>query len=249
MGESWETKSGDARRNDDMEVFIIFCEDGAVEPAYLNAFRSHRVQISCIPNAGQHHQNVDHATNYLRNKGMLEVANGVEVLKFMPGTQVWCMYDRDKDAAKDDGKDTAFNDSIANARGRGMGVAWSNDNFELWILLHFVDVDVNDAACLHRDGYYLQLQGVLRSAYPEASALGQKVHNPMFTYRDSLKSGSQFARMMLPLLAGKMEDAIARAQNLEKHHDEASKTPHRKVPCTMVHHLCLQILKASATDR
>ncbi len=244
MKESWDTKPSDARESDGTSVFIIFCEDGAVEPAYLNSFRSSSVQISCIPNAGQHHQNVVNATNYLRKNGMLEVVDGKEVLKFSADTQVWCMFDRDKDAAKDDGKDTAFNDSISNAQARGIGVAWSNDNFELWILLHFATLDVVDGAFRHREAYYERLEDVLRSHYAAHSPLGQKVHSPMFTYRQSIKSGTQFVKILLPLLEGKMWQAMERAAALEHHHNDASKTPHLKVPCTMVHHLCREILKA-----
>lgn len=247
MGESWDTKPDDSRASDGTSVFIIFCEDGSVEPAYLNSFRSSKVQISCIPNAGQHHQNVVHATNYLRKKGMLEIIEGREILKFAPGTQVWCMFDRDKDATKDDGKDTAFNDSISNAQARGMGVAWSNDNFELWILLHFASVDVAEHALRHREAYYQRLEEVLRSVYAAHSPMGQKVHNPMFTYRESLKSGTQFVKLMLPLLQGKIGEATDRALALEHKHNYPSKTPHLKVPCTMVHHLCAEILKAGGT--
>jgi RloB-like protein len=244
MGEPWDTKSHSERRSEGVEVFIVFCEDGAVEPAYLQTFRSPKVQISCIPNVGQHHQNVDHATNFLRKKGMLEVTDGKEVLKFRQGTQVWCMFDRDKDARKDDGKDTAFNDSIAAAIARGIGVAWSNDNFELWVLLHFIDVDPLDEALHHREGYYAQLEVILRAAYSPESPEGQKVHNPLFTYRNSLKSGTQFSRLMLPLMNGRTQLAISRAKQLEMQHDHPTKIPHLKVPCTMVHHLCLSILGA-----
>ena len=247
MGESWDTKPDDARTSDGTTVFIIFCEDGAVEPAYLHSFRSSSVQISCIPNAGQHHQNVVHATNYLRKNGMLEVVEGKEVLKFMAGTQVWCMYDRDKDTTKDDGKDTAFNDSISNAQARGIGVAWSNDNFELWLLLHFESIDAADGSAVHRDTYYQRLEEILRSAHDPGSPLGQKVHNPMFTYRASVKSGTQFVKLLLPLLDENRLDAIQRAQALARDHDDQSKTPHLKVPCTMVHHLCIEILKAGGT--
>lgn len=34
-------------------------------------------------------------------------------------------------------KDTSFNDSITTAEQKGMRTAWSNEDFELWILLHF----------------------------------------------------------------------------------------------------------------
>jgi RloB-like protein len=242
MPEPWDLRSQDSRSSDQVPVFIIFCEDGAVEPAYLRSMASDKVQLSIIENCGQHHQNVDRTTNYLRENGMLEVVGGMEVLAIQEGLQVWCMYDRDRDKAKDDGKDTAFNDSIATAQARGIKVAWSNDNFELWILLHFEEVDITDDSYHFRDTYYMKLEAILKDQYHPSTDVGAKVRNPLFTYRESLKSGKQFSKILLPLLAARMNDACSRAILLENHHKDLGQPMHQKVPCTMMHHLCEEIL-------
>ncbi|MDZ7878813.1 MAG: RloB family protein [Saprospiraceae bacterium] len=70
-------------------------------------------------------------------------------MKFDDGAQVWCVFDRDREP--NDGKDTAFNDSIRTANAKGIKTAWSNDDFELWILLHFEDVDPNNPDYLSRE--------------------------------------------------------------------------------------------------
>lgn len=45
--------------------------------------------------------------------------------------QVWCVFD------KDSFSDNDFNSAVAKAKNSGMRVAFSNESFELWFLLHF----------------------------------------------------------------------------------------------------------------
>ena len=45
--------------------------------------------------------------------------------------QVWCVFDRDSWTEED------FNKAIKNAKAQGFGVAYSNEAFELWYILHF----------------------------------------------------------------------------------------------------------------
>lgn len=85
MLEPWEVKIDDSREEDSKKVFIIFCEDGAVEPAYFETFKRKDVHVSAFGNKKQHHAQVDFATEYFRKGGLLEVieVNGViqEILK------------------------------------------------------------------------------------------------------------------------------------------------------------------------
>ena len=56
-------------------------------------------------------------------------------------SEVWVVFD------KDENKD--FDEAISFAKKEGLNVAWSNECFELWILLHFQDLK----SAIHRDGY------------------------------------------------------------------------------------------------
>lgn len=59
------------------------------------------------------------------------------------GREVWCIYDF---GIKPDEKDTQpqdFNSSIAKAEATGIKVAWSNDAFELWFVLHYHELEGN----------------------------------------------------------------------------------------------------------
>jgi hypothetical protein len=128
--EPWEIKIDDSRKVNTKKTFIIFCEDGAVEPAYFELFKREDVHISAFGNKKQHHSQVDYATEYFRKSDLIEFnESGHEVLKIDDGAEVWCVFDRDREP--NDGKDTAFNDSILNANSKGIKTAWSNDDFEL----------------------------------------------------------------------------------------------------------------------
>ena len=65
MMEPWEVKIDDSREEDSKKVFIIFCEDGAVEPAYFETFKRKDVHVSVFGNKKQHHAQVDLATVHL----------------------------------------------------------------------------------------------------------------------------------------------------------------------------------------
>ena len=52
--------------------------------------------------------------------------------------EVWCVFDMD---VQNSDKDFAnFDNSIDRAKSLGYNVAYSNDCFELWLLLHYKDI-------------------------------------------------------------------------------------------------------------
>lgn len=239
MTEAWEVKSDDSRKVNSKKTFIIFCEDGSVEPAYFNLFQSENLQISTIGNSNQHHAQVDLATEYFRKSDLIEVNNeGKEVLKIDEGAQVWCVFDRDKN--ENDNKDTAFNDSITNAEAKGIKTAWSNDDFELWVLLHFEDIDPLNEDYKNRKHYYFKLTEILKKIDPEESLF----KNPRFDYYSTMKSKKRFLGITYQHMKNNLTIAIQRAEKLEEHHNQMNKPPHLHCPCTKVHLLVKELLKA-----
>jgi hypothetical protein len=249
MDKPWEIRETDQRDTENTAVFIVYCEDGAVEPAYLRRFTNNMVRVSPVPNFGQHHKQIDKVTDDLRIKGMIEVIDGLEYLKGKDGLQVWCLFDRDKEIG--DQKESSFNDSIRNATSKGLHVAWSNDDFELWILLHFEEVDPHLASNKSRKEYYHRLGIVVPQ---EARKLGidetllNVFKNPRFSYYDAMKTERRFSTITMPCLAGKMDLAMQRATALEHHQNHPGRTPSEKAPCTMVHHLVKAILDAGGNS-
>jgi hypothetical protein len=228
--EPWEIKTDDNRKADTKKVFIIFCEDGAVEPAYFDSFRRDDVQISTHGDKKQHHAQVDYASEYFRKNDLLEMKNGVEVLKIDDGAQVWCVFDRDREP--NDGKDTAFNDSIIAANAKGIKTAWSNDDFELWVLLHFEDVDPTNSDYLNRKKYYERLTQILKECLPDEKMF----QNPKFDYYTTMKSRKNFITHTYQLMKESVEIAIERAEKLEAFHSaNPIKPSHLHCPCTKVH--------------
>jgi RloB-like protein len=238
MMEPWEIKIDDSRKVNSKKTFIIFCEDGAVEPAYFDLFKREDVHISAFGNKKQHHAQVDYATEYFRKSDLIELDKfGQEILKIDEGAQVWCVFDRDKEP--NDGKDTAFNDSINNANSKGIKTAWSNDDFELWILLHFEDVDPKNAENLYRNKYYERLTVILKQLLPEINLF----QNPQFDYYNSMKSKNKFIQYTYQLMKNSLEVAIERAEKLEAYHSSTTKATHLQCPCTKVHHLVKALLR------
>ncbi len=235
--EPWEIKSDNVRKVNSKKLFIIFCEDGAVEPSYFGLFKNEKIQVSTIGNTKQHHAQVDYATEYFRKNDLIEVdKNGNERLKIDEGAQVWCVFDRDTEP--NDGKDTAFNDSIINANLKGIRTAWSNDDFELWVLLHFEDVDPQNVDFCKRAKYYDRLTEILKNFFPNETLF----QNPKFDYYSTMKSKVRFLTYTYQLMKSNVNKAIERAKILELHHSNSPKPTHLQCPCTKVHHLVKELL-------
>ncbi len=245
MTKPWELHQGGPveRPADTRTTFIVFCEDEAVEPSYFRRFSNDQLQVSAIANQGQHHDNVDNATQYCREQGMLDIQKGMSSLQLEDGPQVWCVFDRDKSAG--DGKDASFDNSIQSALGIGMKVAWSNDDFELWILLHLEEVPSSDPDYHHRDKYYERLTAYLKSLTSPTEELARLTSNPRFGYKHTMKTSRRFITEILPLLNGKLDDALNRSNQLHRHFAAQSSLPYHKwMPCTQVGSLVQALLDA-----
>ena len=116
------------RPSDSKEVlqrFLIVCEGEKTEPNY---FASFRVPPSLVK---MHVEGFGVGPPQLVAKALRlrhEASNRLDQEKY---DQVWCVFD------KDDWDDDDFNDVIEKAKRKGLEVAYSNQAFELWYLLHF----------------------------------------------------------------------------------------------------------------
>lgn len=245
MIEPWNLRSDDTRVSDSLPNFIIFCEDGEIEPAYFRCYATDKLKISTIPNCDKQHRQIDYVTDYCRDNDLLEFVGGRERLKLDEGTQVWSVYDRDKEPS--DGKDTSFTDSINTATEKGIRVAWSNDDFELWILLHFEDVDPSDLDYLNRSKYYERLTEILKTIAVNTENERQITENPRFDYKTAMKRRNRFLQITMKYMRRKTEDAIRRSIFIEQFHSTPAKPQHDMSPCTMVHHLVIELTANGGT--
>jgi hypothetical protein len=101
---------------DPLPRFLIVCEGEKTEPAYFDGFRVPSVTIEIVGLGKDPLTLVEQALDR-RGRGEYD--------------QVWCVFDRD-DVPAD-----LFNQALLLAQRYRIKVAYSNQAFELWYLLHF----------------------------------------------------------------------------------------------------------------
>ena len=119
-------------------TILIVCEGEKTEPSYFNQFR---LTSATIKPVGEGYNTIS-----LVNRA-IQIANQTSY------EQVWCVFD------KDDFDSVDFNNAIILADANGFGIAYSNQAFEYWILLHFND---HQGGRMHRDEYNDKLNKSLK---------------------------------------------------------------------------------------
>jgi len=170
------------------ETFLIVCEGERTEPNYFLAFRAAGV-VCRVDVRGEGYNTLS------------LVRKTIEYAEEESYDQVWCVFDRDSFPAQ------SFNEALELARRHNFHVAYSNEAFELWYLLHF--------------HYYNT--GISRSDYIERlhALLGRQYH----------KNDRQIYRQLLT----RQPEAIRNARRLLAQYDPAD--PARDNPSTTVFQL------------
>lgn len=119
-------------------TILIVCEGKNTEPSYFNQFR---LASATVKPVGEGYNTIS-----LVNRA-IQMANQTSY------EQVWCVFD------KDDFDSVDFNNAILLADANGFGIAYSNQAFEYWILLHFND---HQGGGIHRDEYNDKLNKSLK---------------------------------------------------------------------------------------
>ncbi|NES24807.1 MAG: RloB domain-containing protein [Symploca sp. SIO3E6] len=172
--------------------FLIVCEGEKTEPNYFRNFRVSKVVID-IKGLGTNPSNLVQETKRLRDKEKEDY------------NQVWCVFDRDSWQADD------FNSAIRSAEKENIKVAYSNEAFELWYILHFEFVNTG----IPRKDYEEKLTKLLGEQYKKNS--------------DSMYDD----------LIDKQNTAIKNADNLLKQYDPHN--PAKDNPSTTVHLLVKEL--------
>lgn len=136
--------------------FLIICEGDNTEYHYFKSFPVPTSMVEVKGGKNTKNSLVDYA---------LKLQKDPEY----EGREIWCVYDFD---VKPDEKNTQiedFNSSILKAEANNLKVAWSNDCFELWFLLHYNFLD----NCISRNEIYDALKGKwkLKSFHNEAKTV------------------------------------------------------------------------------
>ncbi len=125
-------------------LFLIVCEGEKTEPNYFKNFR--------VPND----------VRDIHGLGKNTVSLVEEALRLRGDkdyTQVWCVFDRDSFPA------VIFNKALSLAKRNKIQVAYSNEAFELWYLLHYHYYD----SALDRHQYIEKLTSCMGKKYEKNS--------------------------------------------------------------------------------
>ena len=134
-------------------TFLIVCEGEKTEPNYFRSFPiSTRPEITIV-GAGCE-------TIAVVNKAIELMTERAKTRAF---DRVWCVFDRDPSRVNNTAQ--RFNEALRLAKKEDIEVAYSNECFELWYLLHFHFYDT----AVPRSDYYKKLTTLLKYDYAKNS--------------------------------------------------------------------------------
>ena len=197
------------------EFFLIVCEDESTEPAYFRKVFQEKFE-ELLPKDTIRIEPVGTGRNSL---GVVEKAieKRLSMTEIIPKTidHVWAVFDKD-DLDMNETTAKRFEEAFTVATANDINIAYSNECFELWLLLHFVNVSntkpiprkategVDKSACLY---------GMLENAINKGRAADQQIlydhahHSKPYISVDEL--------IAIIIKSGDEAKAIERAQALD----------------------------------
>lgn len=110
--------------------FLIVCEGKNTEPLYFKNFPVPNKAVLIEGGCNTKTKLVDYA---------LEISKKEKYV----GREVWCVFDYDVKPDEAATQPQDFDNAITKAESNGMKVAWSNDAFELWFVLHYQKLETH----------------------------------------------------------------------------------------------------------
>jgi len=156
---------------------LIVCEGGKTEPNYLRCFR---LSSAVIEVHGEGYNTVSLVQSAIARRNEAK-KNGIEF------QEVWCVFDRDSFPPAN------FNGAITLAKREKINVAYSNEAFEIWYLLHFNFID----AALSRQQYSQMLTGRLGFPYKKNS---ESIYEELLNkQKDAIRNAEKLLQTYNPL--------------------------------------------------
>jgi hypothetical protein len=199
-------------------LFLIVCEDENTEPTYFEHFKNQippeTIYLKPI-GTGRDAKGVVEQTIIEKEKLSFEARKDVDL--------VWAVFDKD-DADENSAKIKRFEDAFTIAEDNNIKIAYSNEVFELWLLLHLTDVDSN--VSLPRKEVYILLQEKIKEHKKYKS----------FEYRHG-----DISILNIIYEVGSQEEAINRAERLLL--KQKTKKAIEANPSTKIHLLVSELLE------
>lgn len=140
--------------------FLIVCEGVNTEPEYFNSFRLTSANVKAVGKG-------------LGTRMLVREAVSIRQEEQRKGKiydHYWVVFD------KDDFPESDFNTAIKEAEAEGFGVAWSNQAFEFWFILHFILYH----GPLHRSQYAEMLTKLTGMPYSKKAGVASALYNLLF---------------------------------------------------------------------
>lgn len=144
------------------ERILIVCEGKNTEPSYFNLFRLTSATIRTVGDG--------------KNTISL-VQEARKISEKEEYDQVWCVFD------KDDFPNENFNNAIYMAQGFDFKVAYSNQAFEYWLILHFED---HQGGAMNRSEYCEKLNSYLAKFNVKYDCDGKMITQEIFDVLTSI---------------------------------------------------------------
>jgi RloB-like protein len=184
-------------------AILIVCEGLNTEAKYFEAIPAPNIDVKVVGGCGS-------------KTALIKKALRLSQKELYKGRAIWCVYDLDF-KGDEIGQKEDFNNSIVMAESNGIKVAYSNDAFELWLVLHYKHVE----QALLRGLYYEMLSELWGVDYVQE---GKKLNFCKGLY-DRLMQDERADQML----------AIKRAKTLLDAHQH--KPYAERNPCTTVFEL------------
>jgi hypothetical protein len=218
---AWNKRSEPKKYHKDSQPinkrFLIICE-GETEEDYFKAFPVVSAYVKPLAKGEQRQKLVESA---IREKKKPDYKD----------FEVWVVFDLDitvQTTSRKQSIEADFDAAVQMAKQHGIKIAYSNDNFELWFLLHYESC----GACT-RTHYYARLTKIWEHDLQGASYDNDQNGGKKEKFR--LKN---YARL-LPNQAA----AISRAKAMRQSHLEIATLPSKQNPCTTVYDLVEELNK------
>ncbi len=165
----------------EIPTILIVCEGKNTEPSYFNQFKLTSAQVKAL------------------GKGfntLSLVKEAIRISKEKNYDQIWCVFDADP--KPDNAKQASnFNDAVALAEEQKFGIAYSNQSFEYWIILHFDD---HQGGKFSRADYDAKINSLLLPFKMKYDGKGKKIiTEEIFNLLEGLdlKTGKQRKRLAI----------------------------------------------------
>lgn len=190
-------------------TILIVCEGRNTEPSYFKQFRLSTATIKVV---GEGFNTVS------------LVKRSIQLAKERAYDQVWCVFD------KDDFEEDDFNRAIYIAKNENFGVAYSNQAFEYWLILHFED---HQGGGMHRSAYHEKINKLVKPYGVAYDGLRSKrIHEAFFELLIAFDEQLGIRRVQL---------AIKRAKRNYHYFDQSN--PAREESSTTVFRLVEELLR------